>query len=468
MLKDFIGMESFYKSALISAVLLCVVLIVVCAFLGKKLKNIEIKSKIKEMMDYETGIGNLNYFKHNFSHSISDYSRNFYYVAYIVINSNYLQLYQSDSTFTDVVNNAAAILSKSVKHNEFVARISETGFAFAFREMDVSDAKKRINELMEELSGLIVSDENNKSVFYTVVYNLDAQDDNCELLLFNLRRNCSRIFGTENQVLFCDSHSIHSVLEEKKTIDSVISGLENNEFKLYLQFSVDNKTKKIVSAEALSRWIHPEQGLLPPVKYIGVLSKCGLISELDYYMFEMVCKQLEKWSRTEYNSISLSCNFTRITISEDDFIDKLVNICDKYTFDKSRLIIEITEDAIEKNHKKAMNNISECKKLGFCIALDDLGSGYTSLENLCDYPIDIVKIDRDILLKTIEPKGRKLFRGMIALAHSLNLKVVCEGVETLEHNEFVTGTDCDYLQGWYYAKAIPVEGSEEFIDNYNP
>ncbi len=467
MLNDFCGVENIYKIVLISVALLSAGLIVACVLLGKRLRDIKAQSLIKEMTDYETNIGNLIWFKHNFSNVISDYSRKLYYVAYIVIDSNYLQIYKVNSDFADIINNTASVLLKSVKHNEFAARISETGFALAFREMDIGDAQRRINEIMTELNSFITSDEDNKSVFYTVVYNLNNKDDNCELLLFNLRRNLSTIFGTENQILFCNSHNIHRVLEEKKAIDSIISGLENNEFKLYLQFLVDNKTKKIISAEALSRWIHPEQGLLPPAKYIDMLSEHGLISALDYYMFEEVCKQLEKWDKTEYNHIWLSCNFTRVTISEDDFINKLVNISDKYTFDKSRLIIEITEDAIEKNHKKAMNNISECKKLGFRIALDDLGSGYTSLKNICDYPIDIVKIDRDILLKTTEPKGRELFTGIIALAHSLNLEVVCEGVETEEHNELVTKTDCDYLQGWYYSKAIPVEGSEEFLVNYN-
>ena len=105
--------------------------------------------------------------------------------------------------------------------------------------------------------------------------------------------------------------------------------------------------------------------------------------------------------------------------------------------------------------------------MGFTIALDDMGNGYTSLTNLCDYPIDIVKIDRDILLKTDKQNGKDLFNGIIALAHSLNLKVVCEGVETEIQNEFVTNTDCDFIQGWYYSKALPVKESEEFLINYH-
>lgn len=254
---------------------------------------------------------------------------------------------------------------------------------------------------------------------------------------------------------------------EKEITESILNGLENNEFKMYLQFIVDTKTKKIVSAEALSRWDCPQKGIIGPGYYIGNMESAGLISKHDFYMFELACRQLEKWSNTKYEDISISCNFTRITLSEDDFIYKLKTISERYTFDKSKLAIEITEDAIEKDRESAKRNVSLCKELGFRIYLDDLGSGYTSLSNLCDYPIDVVKIDRDILLKTDTKRGKDLFSGIIALVHSLNISVICEGVETEEQNTLVSQSDCDYIQGWYYAKALPLDECEEFVGKYS-
>ena len=254
---------------------------------------------------------------------------------------------------------------------------------------------------------------------------------------------------------------------EKQITESILNGLENNEFKMYLQFIVDSKTKEIVSAEALSRWNCPQKGIIGPVNYIGHMEEAGLISTHDFYMFELACCQLEKWNHTEYKDISVSCNFTRITLSEEDFIDKLKAISSKYSFDKSKLAIEITEDAIEKDRETVKRNVILCKELGFMVYLDDLGSGYTSLSNLCDYPIDVVKIDRDILLKSNTPKGKALFCGIVALAHSLNISVIGEGVETEEQNTLVSQSNCDYIQGWYYAKALPLEECEAFIENYN-
>ena len=254
---------------------------------------------------------------------------------------------------------------------------------------------------------------------------------------------------------------------EKEMTESILNGLQKNEFKMYLQFIVDSKTKKIVSAEALSRWDCPKKGIVGPVNYIGHMESAGLISEHDFYMFELACRQLEKWRDTEYKDISISCNFTRITLSEEDFIDKLKAIAQRYKFDKSNLAIEITEDVIEKDRESAKRNVRLCKELGFRIYLDDLGSGYTSLSNLCDYPIDVVKIDRDILLKTNTKRGKDLFSGIIALVHRMNISAICEGVETEEQNTLVSQSDCDYIQGWYYAKALPLEECEVFVGNYS-
>lgn len=254
---------------------------------------------------------------------------------------------------------------------------------------------------------------------------------------------------------------------EKSITQSILNGLDNNEFKMYLQFIVDCKTKKIVSAEALSRWDSPKKGVIGPVNYIEHMELSGLISKHDFYMFELACRQLEKWSNTEYKDVSISCNFTRITLSEEDFIAKLKKISKKYKFDRNKLAIEITEDAIEKDRETAKRNVMLCKELGFRVYLDDLGSGYTSLANLCDYPIDVVKIDRDILLKADTQRGKALLSGIIALAHSLDMGVICEGVETVEQNTLVSQSNCDFIQGWYYAKALPAEECESFIQKHS-
>ena len=253
---------------------------------------------------------------------------------------------------------------------------------------------------------------------------------------------------------------------ETRLLKKIRDGLENKEFKMHLQFIVDNRTKRLVSSEALSRWETSDGEVIMPGKYIGVMEKSGLITKFDYYMFENVCDKLSKWTDTDFDEITISCNFTRITISEKDFVTKIKDIAERYEFDRSKLIIEITEDSIEKNLDVARHNIIRAKELGFRIALDDIGGGYTSLISLCEYKIDMVKIDREVLLLSNEERGRKLFLGIISLIHKLNLKVVCEGVETEEQNALVSESECDYIQGWYYSKALPESEAENFAREY--
>lgn len=453
---------------LIGALVLSIILLGFIAFLYLRIRRMRKENEVDKMTDAETGMGNLQFFKYHFRYTIGDIARNLYHVAYIILDSSYLRSYHGESSFEEILKYTASVLSENTGDREISARITENGFVFAFQSTNDEDAKKRLKEVMDKLNRFEdMRDKSNKLVFHAATYHLLSTDKNSEILLFNLRKNCNRIFGTDKQIMYCDTHSMNMVQEEKKITESILKGFENNEFKMYLQFIVDNKTKKIVSAEALSRWDSSKKGLIGPGKYIKNMENSGLISRHDFHMFEIACRQLEKWNGTEFENVALSCNFTRITLSEENFIDKILMISNSYSFDKSKIAIEITEDAIEKDRETATKNVIRAKELGFRIYLDDLGSGYTSLVNLCDYPIDVVKMDRDILLKTELENGKKLFAGIIALAHNMDIKVICEGVETEEQNALVADSDCDYVQGWYYSKALPLDECESFVEIYN-
>lgn len=440
---------------------------VVICLLVLRIKQLKTEMKVGKMTDGETGMGNLQFFKYNFKRIMSENSLKHYYLAYFVLDSSCLRHYHRGITFDEMLSYTASVLPGQTEDGEFTARIGDSGFAFAFCAEDVENAKSRLCNVVDILNSFNNSGkENQKPVYHSAVCPLEKNDKSCENLLFNLRKNCNKILNTDEQIIYCDSHLMNAALEEKQTVDSLVKGLANKEFKMYLQFIVDNQTKQIVSAELLSRWDSSEKGLLYPGEYIADLETSGLISEHDFYMFELACRQLEKWQETELGNITLSCNFTRITLSEKDFIDRITEISNRYCFDKAMLAIEITEDAIEVDKGVARQNVMYCRELGFKVYLDDLGSGYTSLMNLCDYLIDVVKLDRDVLLKTEMGKGKDLFSGLIALAHSLNIRVVCEGVETEEQNALVSESDCDFIQGWYYTKALPPEECEAFVAQY--
>ncbi len=451
----------------IAILCVCALLFAAIWVLELRIKHMKLEQIADKTIDAETGMGNLQFFNDRFKNTMGEVSRNFYYLAYIVLDISYLRSYYKESSFEDMLQYTASVLSEQTGEGEFSARISENGFALTFFAKSDEAASQKICEVMDTLNGLgNIKKKTGKLVYHAAVYHLDKADKNGEILLFNLRKNCNKILGTDKQIVYCDTHSMNLVREEKEIADRLLKGLQNDEFKMYLQFIVDNRTKQIVSAEVLSRWDNREKGLLGPGEYIADMEASGLISDHDFRMFELACRQLESWRGTEYGNIMLSCNFTRITLSEEDFIDRIVAISDNYRFDKSMLGIEITEDSIERDMDVARQNVVRCKELGLSVYLDDLGSGYTTLANLCDYPIDVVKLDRSILLKTEVPKGKELFAGIVALSHSLNIKVVCEGVETEEQNALVSASDCDFIQGWYYTEALPSEKCEAFVAQY--
>ena len=446
-------------------VLCCIFLMGIMLMLLLKLRDEKKQNVINNMTDAETGMGNQIYFENMFNTAISDFSRKMYYIAYIIIDNSYLDAYHSHVTLSDAVKYTASVLNDNLRENEFAARVTETGFIVAFQDCNADGSGKRIENVISKLNDYVNSGEKiKKPVFHAAVYNLGTEDTNCLSLIFNLRRCCSNTIETGEHLIFCDARIMNKAAADKKQMEVFENAFKNKEFKPYLQFIVDKETKKIVSAEALSRWEHPEKGILLPGKYLGAIEEAGLVSKFDFYMFEQICSLLEKLNIAGHLDISVSCNFTRLTLSGENFINEIMPIAEKYNFDRTKLIIEITEDAMELDRETALKNVVACKKLGFGVTLDDLGSGYTALSNLCDYPIDVVKIDRDILLKAEGQRGKELFAGIIALAHSLNLKVVSEGVETAEQNEFVEMSQSDYIQGWYYFRAVSAKEAEEILN----
>ena len=131
-----------------------------------------------------------------------------------------------------------------------------------------------------------------------------------------------------------------------------------------------------------------------------------------------------------------------------------------------KLFIEITVVSLSCDIDILKENIQKCKELGFLIALDDIGSGYSALADLYNYPIDIVKVERDIVCRAMEPNEKMLLDGLIRLAHSMNMKVLCEGVETAEQNDIILNTECEYIQGFFYSRALPPKESERFLQRH--
>lgn len=241
--------------------------------------------------------------------------------------------------------------------------------------------------------------------------------------------------------------------------------MTNGEIKAYLQFIVDNRTGEICGAEVLSRWEHPELGVMRPGAYIGVMKQTGAITRHDEAVFERLCALLEVWKGTPCGKLFLTCNFTRVSISQEDFAERIGEIAGRYRFDHDRLIIEITEDSLIQNGEQAAASIEGCRRMGFRIAIDDMGSGFTALSDLYSHEIDLVKIERSVVLNAMTEKGARMLKGLIALAHDMGTRVLCEGVETAAQHEMIRETGCDMVQGFYYSRVLPLPEALRYLES---
>ena len=244
---------------------------------------------------------------------------------------------------------------------------------------------------------------------------------------------------------------------EKEMMVRMPDFIDDDRFRLAVQPVIDLQTGDIVGGEVLSRLHHPEQGVIFPDKFLPAVEEAGIYPRFDYYIFRKSCKLMQclraRGAAIEY----LSCNFSRLTLSENEAATRLSEIADAFELPHECMAVEITEREQEKDTDQFCENLVEIKKAGFQIFVDDLGAGVTSVRDLWSYPVDVVKIDRSLLLSTDTEQGRSAYYGLRNLVVDLNCKVLCEGVETREQHQFVIDAGCHYGQGFLFYRPMEEE-----------
>ena len=419
-----------------------------------------------KMTDALTGIGNLSYFEECYSHHISSAMRSLYYVAYIAIDIEKIETYFGLPESEELQRYAAATMTGILKDNDFASRIDNGVFACCFMCPDTQRAIESMTELIRNLNSYNGSfSKDNGVLFRGGVYPLDKQNLPTETVIYNARQGYLLAVNEDKDVCLCDKNTLNRVSIKSRLQKKISKALENEEFQIYLQFVFDTKKKNLCGAEVLSRWHSLEEGVLSPENYIEDMKLAGMIDKLDFYIFEKTCKMLADWKNTDFKKLYLSCNFTRTTLSQPTFLEEFEEALSKYDFDRKNLLIELTEDALVSDSSVAYKNILGIKKIGCGIALDDFGTGYTSFSDLCDYPIDVIKIDRHIVAKSVSHRGNAVLIGIIRMAHDLGISVLCEGIENEVENQKVTDAECDYIQGFLYSRVLPIENALEFYKN---
>lgn len=439
-----------------AAVLLILCVVLILALIKRRKKEKEAREN--RMTDPITGIGNSLYFEHWYQSFISPASGPLYYIAYIGVDVQRILQYANATVSEEIQVFAASEIASSARETDFCARVSDGRFALAFAAPVEDQAKDFIEQLLAKINKFNSDVMQKYNIrFQAGVFHLNAPNIPCEKALFNARHGFYRAREINAPFVFADATLLKREEHVHNLRNKLRDALDKKEFRLYVQYIFDGDGKIACGAEALSRWDSPEEGVITPADYIYMLETAEMIDELDFYILGECCRTLESWKDTSKKNLWLSCNMTRITLSDESFAKRFKETVEQFDFDIDKLVIEITEDAFAESKEQIMDNVAACKRMGCRIALDDFGRGYTSVKDLNDYPIDIIKIDRELIVESGTEKGNRLLRGIVNLSHFLGIKALCEGVETEEEMAASAKADCDYIQGYLLSRTNPAD-----------
>ncbi|MBV8634763.1 MAG: EAL domain-containing protein, partial [Burkholderiaceae bacterium] len=232
--------------------------------------------------------------------------------------------------------------------------------------------------------------------------------------------------------------------------------LEREEFVLFYQPKVEARTGRIAGVEALMRWQHPELGLVSPVHFIPLAEESGLIGPLSHWVIQEALNQNRRWQELGLPSLRMAINLSARQFIDEDLLTDTLRALKESNVDPSLLELEITESMMMHNTERTVQILSELRRIGIRIAIDDFGIGYSSLSHLKRFPVDTIKIDRSFI-KDIpgDRADEAITEAIIAMSKSLQIKVVAEGVESLDQLRFLRARGCDEIQGYFFSRPVP-------------
>ncbi len=452
---------------LISAVLFAILLVVfmiyyVISFVGV---IIGVRKTTKIMYtDVVTGGNNWLYFVKRGTSLLKRNKKN----NYAVINIK-MRKYMSYCTCfgvregEELIEKFYGVLKKNIKRNEAMAHREDADFGLILTYSDSQQLIDRINQL-EEAMNLVLPDM--QFYFGVGVYLVMPGDRDVEQL-YNNALIAGEMLNeeVENQIAFFDIEMNKQKIWERKVEDDMYKALENREFKVYLQPKIDAKKEKLAGAEALVRWIHPTEGFIPPNKFIPIFEKNGFILQLDDYMLREIARQQAQWMLEGRQLVPISVNVSRAHFTREDLAEHIANIVDKFRVPHNMIELELTESAFFDDKFVLLNTVRKLREAEFIVSMDDFGAGYSSLNSLKELNIDVLKIDADFFRGTDSvDRGKLIVSEVIDLAKKLDMKIVAEGIESREQVDFLVEQECDLIQGYFFAKPMPID---EFVEKYN-
>ena len=349
----------------------------------------------------------------------------------------------------------------------YSAKCEQDNFAFIVKDLDEEELTEKLFRFFEDI-GYLPSNKK-YSIFYRcgmVAYTgSDDHDMSLEAMV-----TMAQIQGVKNNVteviLYTDEMKQKYIMGQKYKVE-LPNAIENEDLVVYLQPKYNPANDKLTGAEALIRWFYQGDELLSPGKFVPQFEADGTIDIIDRFVLRQVCRKFVEWKSLDLPLYPISCNLSRHQLVRPDLIYILCDIVDEYGIDHELIDFEITESADFQDTAYLIEVLKEIKAKGFKISMDDFGTGYSSLSLLKDMPIDIMKIDKSfidgIAVGEVNNKDMLMAKDVLTIANHLGIKSLAEGVETFEQKEYLRQWGCNYIQGYYYSKPIPIRDYEYLL-----
>ncbi len=420
--------------------------------------------KLIQMLYLDPVTGGSNWYKFRMDVSGLLNSKSFHKKKYALINFDINRFKIINDSFghqkgDEVLKEIYNLIKKWVRPEEPYTRYSADQFYILMEYQEPEEVNKRIRDLNNRLHQYKYT----KTVkFYFGIYFITERKDSVDRMGEFAGIAKHKIKGSSEEIIsYFDDNSRVRLLEEEKIEKTMYDALQNNEFMVYLQPKYTAEEEKVSGAEALVRWNKGNGNLLSPGFFIPVFEKNGFITELDMYMLKNVCRIQKQWLDKGYRPLPVSVNISRIHFANPHLAEIIKDTVDEYRIPHELIELELSESAFLQNKQMLIYTVTALREYGFLVSMDDFGAGYSSLNSLKDLPLDIVKLDGELFRITEEvERGQTVIRNTISMAKDLHMKVVAECIETREQVEFLCAVGCDIIQGYYYAKPMPVEQFE--------
>jgi len=362
-----------------------------------------------------------------------------------------------------LLSKAAERFGTAVFNDCSVFRLGGDEFVFALRYENEEDLAANAQAVVDSFNEPFVIDEALLYLTVSVGISVLPQDGddmdtiirNADIAMYNAKEHgdgCYRFFKPQ----------LVSVMTEKMQLENgLYNALQNKQFSLHYQPKINAATGELCGIEALIRWRHPELGMIPPDKFIPLAEQSGFILDIDSWVFREACRQNKAWQDAGLRYICVSVNISARHFYQGNLSEMIVKALKDTGLEPQYVSLEITEGVFMRNMDQVIETILFLRGLGIQISIDDFGTGYSSLNQLQRLPISDVKLDRSFIQGiTNDEKKSSIVKAIIELVHSMNMKVVAEGVETIAESEFCTELQCDELQGYLFSKPLPPQELE--------